>query len=212
MGLRELKNQILYEIKKMEELSSEIQEIEPSEIAEAKLEEDTPEIFEPDEKIELAMDAKQVLKDILHHLEPEYFLQRDHYPLKDASRLFNKFDVKRVSEKSTTRTYKKYKIPTGLKSKFGVVKKYFEEDKLKEGSVYLPEVEKSLESVIKKDVFTKEDVHEHVKKENEVKESVNSENENAGAIIDKKKDSEITEKGESKDNSESQMDEKDNAL
>ena len=212
MGLRELKNQILYEIKKIKEFTSEIQEIEPSEIAETELEEDTPDVFEPDKKIELAKNAKKVLKDILYHLEQEYSPQKAYYPSKDASRLFNKLGVKGISEKSKTRAYKKYKIPTGLKSKFGVVKKYFEEDKPKEGLVYQPEVEKSLENVIKKDVFTIEGVHDHVKKENEVKENVNGEDEDEGAVIDKKKDSEITEKGESKDSSESQMDEKDNVL
>ncbi len=235
MGLRELKNQILYEIKKMEEFPSEIQEIEPSETIDAKLEKDTPGIFEPvqkiesardakqeiiqpetiktkleksepesleaDKKIKLARDVKQVLKDIIHHLEPEYLPQKSYYPLKDASGLFNKFDIKRVSGKSGTKFYKEYDIPTGLKSRFGIFKKYSEEDKPKEGFVFLPEVEKPLESVIKKDVFTIKGMHERVKKENEVKEDVNSQNKGRGAIIDMKKDRKITEKGESKDNS-----------
>lgn len=244
MGLRKLKNQILYEIKKIEEFPSEIQEIEPSETIEAKLEKDTPGVLEPDKKIELARDVKQeikpseiaekklekdmpesleldkkiklakdikqVLKSVVRRLEPEYSLQKSYYPLKDASRLFNKFDVKRFSEKSATRTYKKYKIPTGLKSKFGIIKKYSEEDKQKEGFVYQPEIEKFLESVVKKDVFTIKGMPERVKKENGVKKGVNSQNEGIGEIIDKKKDREITERGENKDNSESQMDEKEN--
>ena len=244
MGLRELKNQILYEIKKMEEFPSEIQEIEPSETIEAKLEKDTPGVLEPykrielvrdvkqeikpseiaekklekdtpeslelDKKIKLAKDIKQVLKSVVHHLEPEYFPQKSYYPLKDASRLFNKFDVKRVSEKSKIKVYKEYNIPTGLKLKFGVVKKYSEEDKPKEDFVYQPEVEKSLESVIKKDVFTIKGMPEYIKKENEVKKDINNQNEGIGPIIDKKKEMEMTKKGESKDNSESQMDEKEN--
>jgi len=246
MGLRELKNQILYEIRKMEEFSTEIQEIEPSEIAETESEKDIPEVFEPAQKIELASDVKQgiepseiaekklekdtpesleldkkiglardvkqVLKNVVCRLEPKYSLQKTYYPLKDASRLFNRLDVKRVSEKSGTIVYKEYGIPTGLKSKFGTVKKYSEEDKPKEGFVHQPKVEKPLENVIRKDVFTIKGMHERVKKENEVKEDVNSQNEGIVAIIDMKKEGEITEKGESKDNSGSQMDEKENAL
>jgi len=246
MGLRELKNQILYEIKKMEEFPSEIQEIEPPGIVETESEKDIPEVFEPDQKIELtkevkqeikpseiaekklekdtpesseldkkikfARDIKQVLKSVINRLEPEYSLQKAYYPLKDASRLFDKLDVKRVSGKSGTRFYKEYDVPTGLKSKFGIVKKYSEEDKPKEGFVFLPEVEKPLESMIKKDVFTIKGMPEYIKKENNVKEDVNSQNKGRDSIIDMKKDREITEKGESKDNSESQMDEKNNSL
>ena len=244
MGLRALKNQILYEIKKIEEFPSEIQEIEPSETIEAKLEKDTSGVLEPDKRIELAIDVKQeikpseiaekklekdmpesleldkkiklakdikqVLKDIVHNLEPEYFPQKSYYPLKNSSRLFNKFDVKRFSEKSKIKVYKKYKIPTSLKLKFGVIKKHSEEDKPKEGFVYQPEIEKFLKSVVKKDVFTIKGMPEYIKKENEVKEDVNSQNEGIGPIIDKKKEREITERGESKDNSESQKDEKEN--
>jgi len=170
MGLRELKNQILYEINKMEEFLSEIQEIEPSEIessevAETELEKDIPKVIEPiqeielardvkqeikppetaekklekdmseslesDKKVRLTRDVKQVLKSVVNLLEPEYSSQKAHYPLKDASGLFHKFDVKKVSKESATRVYKKYGIPTGVKSKFGIVKKHSEEDKPK---------------------------------------------------------------------------------
>ncbi len=234
MGIRELKNQILYEMKKINEFSSEIQEIEPSEIGETETEseKDIHEVFEParkieltkdvkqeiippetietklkkiepesleaDKKIKLAMDIKQVLKDIVHHLEPEYFPQKSSYPLKASSRLFDKLDVRVFSEKSTTRAYKNDKVPGGLKSKFGVIKEYSGEDKQRAGSLFQPKVGRPLGNVLVKDFFTIMNMPKSIKNENEIKENLNTENKDMDTIIDNKKEIEITKKGESK--------------